>query len=628
MLGLLVEPEVRRPDDDDRVGADLGGVRRERDGLRSRLRAALDGHLQPAVGGLQEEVGDATPLASSRQDPLPGRPERQDPVEPGGDEEVDERLERVLVELAARVAKRRHRRGERAAKRRHQRCGLALAHALDRARDPTGTRLGALRLLDPLDVLAPVRERHLAKRLRQPDRPRAPPGGRPGRRTVRGFGVELHLDPHPVAGVDSRRRLHGAVDDDVPHAVVHAGRRPPGVAADRDLDRRPRAAESLLQVERHAEHRRRLLHPLELHGEALRGHVRNHMVSGDGGLRVERDGDVLRVTLARPERRNAFDAALIAELTEAFADVGDARAVVLSGEGPSFCAGADVEWQRSSIDLSYDENVEDAMRLYRMLEAIDSCPAPGRLRRARLCARRRLGPRRVRGRRGRLPDAVFGFTEVRLGIIPAVISPFVLPGSGSAARRYFVTGERFGADVALRIGLVQEVAEDAGGRREAIVEAILARAGPRRCARRSGSSGTARTGIETARDRSSPATSAEGQEGLRAFLEEKAAAVRPGAGSATRPSSRARSQPDQLVPGEDDRRRGALTGAVVTPPRRSSRRDRGRRPRSSRVVRALSRAAVVAAARCERSRVEAVDRLAIVAPGRRSAAPSAGDRRP
>jgi len=75
--------------------------------------------------------------------------------------------------------------------------------------------------------------------------------------------------------------------------------------------------------------------------------------------------DVLRITLARPERRNAFDAALIAELTEAFSDVGDARAVLLSGEGPSFCAGADVEWQRASIDLSYDENVEDAMRLYR-----------------------------------------------------------------------------------------------------------------------------------------------------------------------------------------------------------------------------------------------------------------------
>src|SRR5881628_4183267 len=93
-------------------------------------------------------------------------------------------------------------------------------------------------------------------------------------------------------------------------------------------------------------------------------------------LRIERDGPLLRVTLAKPERRNAFDAALIRELTEAFADVGDARAVVLAGDGESFCAGADIEWQRSAIDLSYDENVEDAIKLYRMCEAIDVCRAP------------------------------------------------------------------------------------------------------------------------------------------------------------------------------------------------------------------------------------------------------------
>ena len=71
-------------------------------------------------------------------------------------------------------------------------------------------------------------------------------------------------------------------------------------------------------------------------------------------LRVERDGPLLRVTLARPERRNAFDAALIRELTEAFADVGDARAVLLAGDGKSFSAGAEVDWQRSAIDLSYE----------------------------------------------------------------------------------------------------------------------------------------------------------------------------------------------------------------------------------------------------------------------------------
>ena len=191
-------------------------------------------------------------------------------------------------------------------------------------------------------------------------------------------------------------------------------------------------------------------------------------------LRIERDGHVLRVTLAKPERRNAFDAALIAELTEAFADVGDARAVLLEGDGPSFCAGADVEWQRASIDLSYEENVADAMRLYRMLEAIDSCPAPV------VCCVHGFA---LGGGSGLVacadiavawPDAVFGFTEVRLGIIPAVISPFVLPKIGAAARRYFVTGERFGAEEALRIGLVSEVSEDAGERAESIVADILA----------------------------------------------------------------------------------------------------------------------------------------------------------
>jgi methylglutaconyl-CoA hydratase len=238
-------------------------------------------------------------------------------------------------------------------------------------------------------------------------------------------------------------------------------------------------------------------------------------------LRVERDGPVLRVTLARPERRNAFDAALIQELASAFADVGDARAVVLAGEGESFCAGADVEWQHSSIDLSYDENVEDAMRLYRMLETIDGCPAPV------VCCVHGFA---LGGGSGLVacadiavawPDAIFGFTEVRLGIIPAVISPFVLARIGAAARRYFVTGERFDAGAALGIGLVSEVAEDAGERAEAIVRDILA-GGPiaTRAAKRLVLDGP--VGEETARIAATRRTSDEGQDGLRAFLERRA----------------------------------------------------------------------------------------------------------
>jgi methylglutaconyl-CoA hydratase len=237
-------------------------------------------------------------------------------------------------------------------------------------------------------------------------------------------------------------------------------------------------------------------------------------------LKVERDGQVLRVTLARPERRNAFDAALIAELAEAFADVGDARAVLLTGEGPAFCAGADVDWQRSAIELSYDENVEDALRLYRMLDAIDSCPAPV------VCCVQGFA---LGGGSGLVscadvaiawPDAVFGFTEVRLGIIPAVISPFVLPRIGAAARRYFVTGERFRAEDALRIGLVSEVSDDAGERSESVVRDILA-GGPiavreaKRLVRERPS------GEEAAHIAAARRTSDEGQDGLRAFLDRR-----------------------------------------------------------------------------------------------------------
>ena len=243
-------------------------------------------------------------------------------------------------------------------------------------------------------------------------------------------------------------------------------------------------------------------------------------------LRLERDGPVLRVTLARPERRNAFDAALIAELTDAFADVGDARAVVLAGEGDVFCAGADVEWQRASIDLTYDENVADALRLFQMCETIDRCPAP---------VVARVQGYALGGGSGLVACAdvaiadtqtVFGFTEVRLGIVPAVISPFVLARIGAAARRYFLTGERFGADVALRIGLVSEVADgDLDERVDAVVTDLL-----------TGGPGAVRAvkelvrerprGEETARIAAARRTSAEGQDGLRAFLEKRPPAGR------------------------------------------------------------------------------------------------------
>jgi enoyl-CoA hydratase/carnithine racemase len=242
-------------------------------------------------------------------------------------------------------------------------------------------------------------------------------------------------------------------------------------------------------------------------------------------LRIERDGGVLRITIAKPERRNAFDAALIAELTDAFADLGDARAVVLAGDGPSFCAGADVEWQRASIDLTYDENVEDAMRLYRMMETVDECSAPVVARVQGFALGGGSGLAACADIVVAAPDAVFGFTEVRLGIVPAVISPFALARIGTgAARRYFLTGERFGADAALRIGLVHEVAEELDAAVEQVVGHLLA-AGPEAARAAKRLIRERPTGEATAQLAARLRTSPEGQEGLRAFLEKRAATL-------------------------------------------------------------------------------------------------------
>jgi methylglutaconyl-CoA hydratase len=238
------------------------------------------------------------------------------------------------------------------------------------------------------------------------------------------------------------------------------------------------------------------------------------------GLRIELDGPIRRIILAKPERRNAFDAELIRELHEAFSDVGDARIVVLAGDGQSFCAGADVEWQRSAIELSYDENVEDAMRLYRMLEAIDTCPAPvvGRIQGHALGGGSGVAACLDVGIASE--DAVFGFSEVKLGIIPAVISPFVLPRIGAAARRYFLTGERFGADVALRIGLVSEVTDDLDGAVERVVGELLT-AGPEAAREAKRLVRERPGGEEAARTAARLRTGEEGQDGLRAFLERR-----------------------------------------------------------------------------------------------------------
>jgi methylglutaconyl-CoA hydratase len=240
-----------------------------------------------------------------------------------------------------------------------------------------------------------------------------------------------------------------------------------------------------------------------------------------GGLRSERDGHVLRVTLARPERRNAFDAELISELTETFTEAGDAWAVVVAGEGESFCAGADIEWQRSAIDLSFDENVEDAMRLYRMCETIDRCPAPVIARVHGFALGGGSGLVACTDIAIAAPDATFGFSEVKLGIIPAVISPFVLPKLGPHARRYFLTGERFDAETALRIGLVEEVASDLDSAVDRVLSELLS-SGPQAVREAKQLIRARPEGVATAELAARLRAGAEGQEGLRAFLERRA----------------------------------------------------------------------------------------------------------
>jgi methylglutaconyl-CoA hydratase len=240
-------------------------------------------------------------------------------------------------------------------------------------------------------------------------------------------------------------------------------------------------------------------------------------------LTVERDGSVLRITLTRPDRRNAFDAALIGELAEAFVDVGRARAVVLAGEGASFCAGADVDWMRASAGLSFDENVADANAMRRMFESIDQCPTP---------VVARVQGHALGGGAGLVaasdiaiaaPNTLFAFSEVKLGIIPAVISPFALAKIGGGnARRYFVTGERFDATTALRIGLVSEIADDLDGAVERVVAELLS-AGPQAARWAKRLVRERPDGPETARWIAERRTADEGQEGLAAFLDKRKA---------------------------------------------------------------------------------------------------------
>ncbi|MEQ8763077.1 MAG: enoyl-CoA hydratase/isomerase family protein [Planctomycetota bacterium] len=249
-------------------------------------------------------------------------------------------------------------------------------------------------------------------------------------------------------------------------------------------------------------------------------------------LRLEIDGAVARVTLTRPDIHNAFDDQLIAQLTETFQTLGAneaVRVIVLAGEGKSFCAGADLNWMRRMIDYSREQNLEDSRKLERMFHAIDTCPKPviGRVHGAALgggvgivaCCDIAIAAERAK----------LGLTEVKLGILPAVISPYVVRKIGAGqARALMLTGERIDAKRARRIGLVHEVVDpkdidDADAEK---IELLMS-SGPQAIARckqlvrdiedKLPDEAADITIAAIAEVRTSP----EGQEGMRAFLEKR-----------------------------------------------------------------------------------------------------------
>jgi len=249
-------------------------------------------------------------------------------------------------------------------------------------------------------------------------------------------------------------------------------------------------------------------------------------------LTTRREGVVEHLILNRPEVRNAFNAEMIGELTAwaaEFSRQSDARVVVLSGAGKVFCAGADAAWMAATAAFSEADNLRDANTASAMFRALDELPVPliGRIHGAAIGGGAGLAA--VCDIAIADQDAVFGFTEVKLGIIPAVISPFVLAKIGrSAARELFLSGARFPAARAYKIGLVHAavpaaelddtvmryVTEVATGGREAIA---AAKALIRNVWGRTAAEAAPITAAALAARRVSP----EGQEGLRAFLEKR-----------------------------------------------------------------------------------------------------------
>ena len=247
-------------------------------------------------------------------------------------------------------------------------------------------------------------------------------------------------------------------------------------------------------------------------------------------LTVTTQGPVARVTLNRPEVRNAFNETLIAELTGSFNALGqrdDLRAIVLAAEGKAFCAGADLNWMQAMAGYSWDENHADASKLADMLWALYSCPVPVVARVQGDVYAGGVGLVACADIVVAVDTAGFCLSEAKLGLLPATIGPYVVKALGEqASRRYFVTAERFGAAEAQRLGLVHEVvAADALDAKVDELVAALAANGPaavRACKQLvkdvAGREITAQLRDDTARRIADIRASSEGREGVQSFL--------------------------------------------------------------------------------------------------------------
>ena len=248
-------------------------------------------------------------------------------------------------------------------------------------------------------------------------------------------------------------------------------------------------------------------------------------------LEVTKKDGVTRVTLNRPELRIAFDDVLSGKLRAAFEDIAadkSTRVMVLAGNGPAFCAGADLNWMKRMSGYSYDENLADAKALAEMLAALDRLPKPTIARVHGAVFAGGTGLVAACDIAVGTPEAKMCLSEAKLGLSPATISPYVIRAMGEReARRYFLTAEVFGAEEALRIGMLSILTDKLDEEIDALVKHLLA-GGPQAHAkikalirsvagRRPDDALVAETANQIAEIRGSP----EGKEGIAAFLEKR-----------------------------------------------------------------------------------------------------------